>query len=145
MNEAVEMASSIIAGRIPLLQIPEKREKEPMLAEVIESNILAYYYAALTNLFCQAYLPPLEIAESNDVLQAIIEASYSDFQMLDGWLQACDPNAIWASLHSNLYQQVRQTWGDQVKDWGALSKGSSITEQETQPVGKFHSFDGTSL
>lgn len=145
MNEAVDTASSIISGKIPLLQIPEKEQKEPIPAEVIDCNILANYYAALTNLFCQAYLPPREIGKSSDVLQPIIEASYADFQMLDGWLQACDPNAIWASLHSNLYQQVRQTWVNQVKDWGALSKGSSITDQETQPVGKFHSFDGMGL
>ena len=131
MNEAVEMASSIISGKIPLLQIPERDQNEPRPVEVIESNILAYYYAALTNLFCQVYLRPLETGKSNDVFQPIIEASYADFQMLDGWLASCNPSAIWASLHSDLYQQVRHNWVSQLKDWAALSKASPITYQDS--------------
>jgi hypothetical protein len=123
MSGGDEKASSIIAGRIPLLRISEKREEKSKQRESIDSSILAYYYAALTNVFCQAYLWSTRSGETDDVIQPIIESSCSDFRTLDNWLGACDANHIWESPNSYLYQHIRATWREQVKDWTTLSKG----------------------
>lgn len=115
--------SSIIAGRIPLLQIPKATDKDPKRLEAINSHILAYYYSGLTNLFCQACLPCAQVGTS--VATPILEASNADFQMLGRWLEECDPIEIRASPNSSLYQQVREQWKEQVKDGAMLLQGQS--------------------
>jgi len=102
-----------------MLQIPSPATQVAQHGhpEAIEGYIVAYYYAALTNLFCQICLPPIQQVEDNDVVKAIIDASYRDFCMLDIWLGALDPNEIRASPNSHLYQEVRDAWKHWVKDW----------------------------
>lgn len=123
-NGSEDKASLIIDGRISLLQIPRAEDKEPRPLEAINSHILAYYYSGLTNLFCQACLPCARQA-STDVVAPILEASHADFQMLDSWLEACDPTEIQASPYSSLYQQVREQWKEQVRDAAKLSQDQS--------------------
>ena len=115
MNGGDDRASSIIAGKIPLLQIPEKEEKKPKNLEAIDAYILAYYYSALTNLLCQAYLQSAQQTENDEVIQPIIQASQADFQMLDIYFDSCGSDEIWASPNSTLYEQIRNTWREQVK------------------------------
>jgi hypothetical protein len=121
MNSVADTASSIIAGKIPMLLSPAIQTEQHGRPEAIAGHIVAYYYAALTNLFCQAYLPPIQQVEENDVVKAIIDVSYGDFYMLDSWLGALDPNEIQASSNSPLYQEVRDTWKHRVKDWTMIS------------------------
>jgi hypothetical protein len=90
--------------------------------EAIEVRMVAYYYAALTNLFCQVCLSPIQQGENNYAVKAIIDASYRDFQMLDAWLGAVEPNEIRTSPSSHLYLEVRDAWRHQVKDWTTISK-----------------------
>lgn len=129
LNPAVDTASSIIIGKIPMLQIPSPTIQAAQHGhpQAIESHIVAYYYAALTNLFCQLTLSPIQQVENNDVARAIIDASYDDFYMLDGSLGALDPDEIRASPNSHLYQEVRDTWKDWVKDWAMISKKNQET------------------
>ena len=108
-------ASSIIVGNIPLLQIPEYEQKKPKNLDSIDARILAYYYSALTNLFCQAFIASVERIARDDAIQQVIQASNADFQMLDICLEASSPDEIWASPNSNLYEQVRNTWKAQVR------------------------------
>src|SRR5271169_6704232 len=98
MNEAPYTASSIINGKRPMLQVPPPVSPAAQHGhpEAIEVRMVAYYYAALTNLFCQVCLPPIQQLEDKDVIGAIIDASYGDFHMLDSWLGALDPTEIWA-------------------------------------------------
>jgi hypothetical protein len=95
--------------------------------EAIEAYIVAYYYAALTNLLCQVCLPPIQQVENNDVVKAIIDASYGDFYMLDNSLEAIEQNEIQASPNLHLYQEVRDAWRHWVKDWTIISKGNKET------------------
>jgi len=90
--------------------------------EAIEVHMVAYYYAALTNLFCQVCLSPIQQGEDNYAVRAIIDASYRDFQMLDVWLGAVESNEIRACPSSHLYLEVRDAWRGQVKDWTTVSK-----------------------
>jgi hypothetical protein len=129
---AADKASSIIAGRIPMRpQIPSAVIPATAIPaatphghpEVIEGYIVAYYYAALTNLFCQACLPPIEQAEnSDDIARAIMDKSYSDFSTLDSFLASLDPNEIHASPNAHLYLEVGDSWRHWVKDWAMISK-----------------------
>ena len=96
-------------------------------SEAIEGYIVAYYYAALTNLFCQVSLPPIQLAENNDVMKAIIDSSYGDFYRLDSSLGALDLKQIQASPNSHLYHEVRDTWRHWVKDWTMISKRDEET------------------
>ena len=126
MNAAADTASSIIAGKIPM-HIPSPATlsaEQHGHPEAIEGYILAYYYAALTNVVCQACLPPIQQVENNDVVKAIIDASYGDFYVMDSWLGALDPNEIRARQNSLLYQDVQNSWKHRVKDWGMISKGN---------------------
>jgi hypothetical protein len=129
MSAPAHTASSIITGKLPMLQIPSPAipgtpHGHP---EAIESSIVAYYYAALTNLFCQVCLPPLPLAENNEVAKTIIDASYGDFLKLDSSLGALDPNEIRASPNLHLYQEVRDAWRHWVKDWTMISNGNKET------------------
>lgn len=128
MNAAADTASSIITGKIPL-QIPSPAVQTAQHGhpEVIEGYIIAYYYAALTNLLCQAHLPPIQEVENDDVVKAVIDASYRDFFMLDSSLGAVDPNEIQASPNLHMYQEVRDAWGHWVKDWTTISKRNKET------------------
>jgi len=106
-----------------MLQIPSPAIQAALHGHpaAIEGYIVAYYYAALTNLFCQACLPPIQQVENNDVVKAIIDSSYGDFCMLDSSLGALDPNEIRASPNSHLYQEVQDAWKHRVKDWTMIS------------------------
>lgn len=130
MNSVADMASSIITGKIPMLQIPSPaiQVAQHGLPEAIESSIVAYYYAALTNLLCQACLPPILQVENNDVVKAIIDASYRDFCMLDSSLAALDQSEIRTSPNSHLHQEVLDVWKHRVKDWTMISKGNEETD-----------------
>lgn len=123
-NGIKDTGTSIIAGRIPMLQVPKVEENRPDHLETIDSHILAFYYAGLTNLFCQACLPSAPNV-STCVVAPVLQASHADFQMLGGWLEACNPAEVQASAHSSLYQQIRGKWREQIKDLAMLSAGQS--------------------
>src|SRR5689334_15718524 len=111
MNAAADTASSIITGKIPM-QIPALAIQAAQRGHLgaIEGYVVAYYYAALTNQFCQVCLQPIQQVENDDVVKAVIDASYRDFYMLDSSLWALDPNEIQASPDVHLYQEVRDAW-----------------------------------
>ena len=129
MNATADTASSIITGKIPMLQIPSPAIQAVQHGhpEAIESYILAYYYAALTNLFCQVCLPPIQQLEENDIAKTIMDASYGDFYMLDSSLGAFDEHEIRASPNSHSYQEVQDAWRHRVKDWTMVSEGNKDT------------------
>src|SRR5271169_4810629 len=118
MKGPEDMASSIITGKTPMLRVPPpvSQPAQNNHQEAIEVRMVAYYYAALTNLFCQVCLSPIEQGEDNYAVKAIIDSSYRDFQMLDAWLGAVEPNEIRTSPSSHLYLEVRDAWRHQVKD-----------------------------
>jgi hypothetical protein len=128
-NADANTASSIITGKVPMLQVPlpASHAAEQAYPEAIEGHIVAYYYAALTNLFCQVGLPSAGETENNDVATAIIDSSYNDFHMLDSWLAALEPNEIQGSPSAGLYYQVRDLWSHRVKDWPTVSKRNQKT------------------
>jgi len=110
--------------QISLPAIPVAEHAHP---EAIEGYIIAYYYAALTNLCCQVYLPTIQHVENNDVVKATIDASYKDFCILDSYLGALNSNEILASPNSHLYQEVRDSWRHWVKDWTMIWKRGEET------------------
>jgi len=116
IDEGEDTASSIIVGRIPLLQIPEKKEQKPKNPGAVEAYILAYYYSALTNLLCQAYFSSAQETESDDEIQSIIRTSHADFQMLGIRIEACGQDEISASADADLYEQIQSTWRQQVRE-----------------------------
>jgi hypothetical protein len=131
-------AESIIKGKTPILQVsspPEPRSQpglgqpaldQPGLAAAIETQILAYYYSALTNLMCQA-LAVCDVPTNSDAMvKAIIEASYRDFQTLDNSLAALPLNQILDQPNAQLYLQVHEDWRPNIRDWRMISPGRSV-------------------
>src|SRR5215467_3115905 len=118
-----DSASLIISGKIPMLWVPPPSTPAPqrLPVESIESYVLAYYYAALTNLFCQAHLSPTEKVEDHDTVKAIADSSYRDFCMLDGWLGSLDLNELQLSANWSLYVDTREGWRNLVKNWAMVS------------------------
>ncbi len=65
MNAAADTASSIITGKIPMqIPAPAIQAAQRGHPEAIEGYVVAYYYAALTNLFCQICLQPIQQVEN---------------------------------------------------------------------------------
>jgi hypothetical protein len=148
-NATLNTASLLIAGKIPMgvrLPKPQVPSPEPpvstpeaqvplatnpvsqaALSEAIEGYIVAYYYAALTNWFCQIHLASIEQVADDEVVKGILDASYRDFHMLDSRLGALDPKEIQANPNADLYRQTRDAWRDCIKDWTTLSKANQST------------------
>ncbi len=65
MNDVGDMASSIITGKRPMLRVPPRvsQAAQDDHPEAIEVRMVAYYYAALTNLFCQVCFFPIQQGE----------------------------------------------------------------------------------
>ncbi len=142
-------ASLLIAGKIPMgIRLPKPQVPSPeppvptpeaqvplaaspvaqaALSETIEGYIVAYYYAALTNWFCQIHLASIEQGADDGVVKGILDASYRDFYMLDSRLGELDPKEIQANSNADLYQQTRDAWRDCIKDWTTLSKSNQLT------------------
>ncbi len=148
-NVPPNTASLLIAGKIPMgvrLLKPQVPSPEPpvptpevqvplaaspvaqaALSETIEGYIVAYYYAALTNWFCQIHLASIEQVTDDEVVKGVLDASYRDFYMLDSRLGELDPKEIQANSNADLYQQTRDAWRDCIKDWTTLSKSNQPT------------------
>ena len=120
---AAVLADSIITGKMPIVRISRLvNQAECAHPETIESQIAAYYYMALTNVLCQAYVPHARYVEDDDPVKALIDTSYRDFQMIDSWLAALDVNKIRATQSSRLYQEVQDMWRQHVRDWRMISR-----------------------
>jgi hypothetical protein len=111
-------------AQVPLAASPVAQAP---LSETIEAYIVAYYYAALTNWFCQIHLASIEQVADDEVVKGILDASYRDFHMLDSRLAALDPKEIQTHSNADLYRQTRDAWRDCIKDWTAISKANQHT------------------
>ena len=122
-NGPADFASLIIAGKIPMVRVrpPSSTGSERLPVESIEGYVLAYYYAALTNLFCQAHLSPIEKVEDHDTVKTIADSSYRDFCMLDGWLGTLDLSELQLSPNWSLYVETREGWRSLVKNWAMIT------------------------
>ena len=108
---------------MPIVPIPRPvNQAECALPETLESQIAAYYYVALTNVLCQAYVPHARYVEDDDPVKALLDTSYRDFQMIDSWLAAIDVNKIRATQSWRLYQEVQDMWRHHVSDWRIISR-----------------------
>ena len=111
--------ASLIAGQVPVVQVTSSGYQAvphgPL--EVIDSRILTCYYAAVTNVLCQAHLFSLQLIHENDAMREMIESSYKEFQAIDCWLSNLDPCEIRASSNAGIYRKIREAWLPQVKDW----------------------------
>ena len=119
---------------LPELQVPLSEPQVPLPAaqaaplghlEAIEAYVVAYYYAALTNWFCQIHLASIEQGADDGVMKGILDASYRDFYLLDSRLATLDPKEIQANSNADLYQQTRDAWRDCIKDWTTISQAKS--------------------
>ena len=111
-----------------MLQAPAPASEAPQhwQLEAIKGYIVAYYYAALTNVSCQAYVPAEQMA-GNDILKGIIDASYAQFYALDHWLAKLDPHELKSNPNAHLFQEARDVWKPWVKDWLTISKKNQRT------------------
>jgi hypothetical protein len=126
-NGAAESASLIITAKIPMLRVssPGDQASQQQPLKPIESYVLAYYYAGLTNLFCQVYLSPTDHLGDDDILKAIADASHRDFCMLDSWLGAPDKDEIHVNPNWQLYLEAREVWRNLVRNWAMIAKKES--------------------
>ena len=108
--------------RLPLPPNPPSPVSPNPRSELIEGYILAYYYAGLTNLFCQAHLSPVEDVKDNEILKTIADNSYRDFCVLNSWLEGRDQDEVQASPEWPLYQEARQAWRDLVKNSAMIAE-----------------------
>lgn len=102
---------------VPSSAASQASQQRPL--ESVDGYVLAYHYAALTNLFCQVYLSPIEQSGNDDNLKTILDASYRDFFMVDSWLGALDQNEIETNPNWPRYLEARELWRNLVKN-GAM-------------------------
>jgi len=125
-DTAAVTAASLIAGKTPMVQVSSHTVQQTH-PEVIESRIVAYYYAALSNVLCQAFILCSQQVDEDDAVKMIIDASYRDFHAVDSWFSSIDPNEIRANANASLYREVRDAWSPQVRDWRTISSKSRGT------------------
>lgn len=122
-NPVVVSAASMITGKLPIVHVSSPPSQIPVVRpETVEGHIIAYYYAALTNVLCQVNLSPVLQPEDNDVIKSLIDSSYRDFHTIDAWFLTLDPNQILASPSSRSYHEVRDVWKPHLKDWRTVSR-----------------------
>ncbi len=109
--------SPLLAENEPMLTLPSSADQasQAQPLESIDGYLLAYYYAALTNLFCQAHLSLVQNPQEDDVVRAAADRSYRDFFALDSWLGSLEQNEIEASPHLPLFLEARESWKNLVK------------------------------
>jgi hypothetical protein len=136
---ASNVASLIISGKIPLTSpvSPNSRpaqEGSSETPETIRAYIFAYYYAALANVLCHAYLLPADQPPQSDLLKAITDASYRHFHMLDAWFAALDPDQLLNIPNSQLFLEARDVWKPWVADWSTVLKRDQSLMSSQSPT-----------
>lgn len=96
---------------------------KPQLTEYLVSSYLAlYYYAGLTNIATQFYLPKLDELEPGNTLKNIVDRSHADFVYLENLIASLDQSLVQNSQLLNLYNEGLQMKG--------LVKDSTMVYQE---------------
>jgi len=124
-------AAQTTTGRAIAQPVPPSAEQPAQTADSISHCILAYYYAALTNLFCQSHLSPEERVADDDMVRAVADKSYADFRKLDGLLEDLDKEEIQLNPNWQLYHEARENWRRLVKDWAMIAKTDQQKPTET--------------
>jgi len=101
-----------------LLQAPSTAAQaaQQWQSEAISGYIGAYYYAALTNIAHQFYLPALDQLQDGDVFKRIIDTSHADFFMLDQWFGTLNPQDLKNNRLAHLYSEAHDMHKPYVKD-----------------------------
>jgi hypothetical protein len=121
VQEMIGALRDIPASVITLIQAPStqvhKQDAQEWRKEGLKAYIVAYYYAALTNIAnSSTYLPPLDLLTDDDVFRRVQDSSHADFVLIDGWLSALDPEEIRRSGQYHSYQEAFNKWRPFVKD-----------------------------
>lgn len=133
--------SPAVAAKTPVPRVPPPADQDSeqlQPSRSIEEYILAYYYAALTNLFCQVHLSSVENLEGDDAVKAVADRSYSDFCTLDASLVALDQGELERNANFPLYLEARDGWKNLVKNCSMLAKSDEKPAQsplDHQPAG----------
>jgi hypothetical protein len=119
MSTIREMPTAIAAN----LQAPAAdASQQVLLNEVLTAYIATYYYAAITNVGFQTYLPPLEDLDDDNLAKRLIDSSYSDFNLLEALIGGFDRKMVKANRLQHLYAEATEHWKPLLKDATAVYK-----------------------
>lgn len=105
---------------------------QALQVEVVTCYIAAYYYAGITNLAVQSYLPPLLDLGPNDALKRVVDQSYADFFTLDGILKGLEPAWLTSNRLYHLYTEASQ-WESSLKDSTRVYQDRQGAQSTPQP------------
>jgi hypothetical protein len=91
----------------------------------------AYYYAALTNLANQYYLPSLEQLDDGNIFKRVQDSSYSDFFALDHWFSQLESQELKSNPLNWMYVEAHTNWRELVKDTTMVYKERATTATGT--------------
>jgi len=95
------------------------QEREELLKEITVLYSVLYYYTAQTNYWAQFYLPPIEDYREEDsfhtLTKRIIDASSSDFDVVDNTLSKLNIESIKGTAPYILMTETKEFWRNYVK------------------------------
>lgn len=118
VTEMIGAIKDIPTTVITLLQAPTSSAQatQAWRRSAIDGYIGAYYYAAISNISNQCFLPPLESLETENIIKKVLDTSFADFTNLDRWFPTLDQQELRLSPVFHLYQEAFSTWRQFVKD-----------------------------
>ncbi len=99
-------------------------------AQLATAYMSTYYYTAVLNVAVQAYLPPLDELQPDDMYKWLVDQTHTDFSSLDVILGASDQSLLKTDSRYALYESASSYWKPSVKD-STMAYGTR--KQESQP------------
>lgn len=94
----------------------ERKTIQNLTEQLVSSYIAIYYYAALTNITSQGYLPNLTELDENNPIKTIVDSSNADYWWLDSILSSTNSSDLQASPLYHLYADTITNKKQHIKD-----------------------------
>jgi hypothetical protein len=124
VSTVANLPSAILTQLSALPQTSAGPSQQALIQESIDGYIGLYYYSALANVLAQSQLPPEHEFDAQNQLhvgiQAIIDGSASDFQLMANALTRADPARVQSSSLQHLLNAAINQWRPHVRSSSQL-------------------------